>query len=285
MAGDHLGRAGRGRVLALWVLGSSYAVGHLTDGFVPHGVLDDTRYDRKPGEVIEAMVRVKLLHMTEGGYTIHDFHDYNPSAAAWRERYEKKAAAGSRGGHAAAAKRAASAVAGATSVLPSKEPDATTARVANVKPESDTDTERDPKSKIKTQDPALFARFWRAYPRKTGKGEAEKAFGRLKPDEPLLQRMVSALTWQVNQPGWTKDGGKFVPYPATWLNQKRWEDEPFEPPIVAEEPARHVSRGARNSQAWDEAAEALEAVHERRSKATNGLVEMALDRPAGHRGS
>ena len=24
---------------------------------------------------------------------------------------------------------------------------------------------------------------------------------------------------------WTKDGGQFVPHPATWLNQKRWQGD------------------------------------------------------------
>lgn len=24
---------------------------------------------------------------------------------------------------------------------------------------------------------------------------------------------------------WLKDKGQFIPYPSTWLNQKRWEDE------------------------------------------------------------
>lgn len=24
---------------------------------------------------------------------------------------------------------------------------------------------------------------------------------------------------------WRKDNGQFIPYPATWLNQERWEDE------------------------------------------------------------
>jgi hypothetical protein len=24
---------------------------------------------------------------------------------------------------------------------------------------------------------------------------------------------------------WKKDGGKYIPYPATYLNGKRWEDE------------------------------------------------------------
>jgi hypothetical protein len=25
---------------------------------------------------------------------------------------------------------------------------------------------------------------------------------------------------------WQKEGGQFIPYPATFLNQRRWEDEP-----------------------------------------------------------
>ena len=24
---------------------------------------------------------------------------------------------------------------------------------------------------------------------------------------------------------WTRDGGRYVPHPATWLNGRRWEDE------------------------------------------------------------
>lgn len=70
-----------------------------------------------------------------------------------------------------------------------------------------------------------FGRFWSAYPKKTGKGGAEKAFAKLNPDDPLLDAMLATLAWQVRQPGWIKDGGQFVPNPQTWLNQRRWEDE------------------------------------------------------------
>jgi hypothetical protein len=37
--------------------------------------------------------------------------------------------------------------------------------------------------------------------------------------------MLRALSWQRAQDQWTKDGGQYIPNPATWLNQKRWEDE------------------------------------------------------------
>lgn len=26
--------------------------------------------------------------------------------------------------------------------------------------------------------------------------------------------------------GWKKDGGQFIPYPASWVNAEGWEDEP-----------------------------------------------------------
>lgn len=70
-----------------------------------------------------------------------------------------------------------------------------------------------------------FARFWSAYPKKTGKGGAEKAFQKINPDNPLLETMLATLAWQSRQPAWLKDGGQFVPNPQTWLNQRRWEDE------------------------------------------------------------
>ena len=72
----------------------------------------------------------------------------------------------------------------------------------------------------------LFDRFWGAYPRKVSKADAKKAFVKLNPDTELVEAMLRALDWQKRLPEWTKDGGQFIPYPATWLNARRWEDEP-----------------------------------------------------------
>jgi hypothetical protein len=33
------------------------------------------------------------------------------------------------------------------------------------------------------------------------------------------------LEAQKKQEDWRKDGGKFIPYPATYLRQERWDDE------------------------------------------------------------
>ena len=80
-----------------------------------------------------------------------------------------------------------------------------------------------PKGKTDCSD--LFNRFWTAYPKHIAKQSAVKAFEKLKPDEKLLEAMLKAIAMQKESKQWEKDGGAFIPYPATWLNQRRWEDE------------------------------------------------------------
>lgn len=69
---------------------------------------------------------------------------------------------------------------------------------------------------------ASFSAFWDAYPRKVGKGAAQKAFSKAKVP---LTVLLSALEQQKQSDQWNRDGGQYIPYPATWLNQRRWEDE------------------------------------------------------------
>lgn len=70
-----------------------------------------------------------------------------------------------------------------------------------------------------------FSRFWEKYPKKRGKGAAERAWSKIKPDEMLFQVILAALDHQRGSPDWIKAGGRFVPNPATWLNERRWEDD------------------------------------------------------------
>jgi len=71
-----------------------------------------------------------------------------------------------------------------------------------------------------------FEIFWKAYPKKIGKGAAEKSFKKINPSETLLQTMLAAIISASESEQWKKEDGQFIPNPATWLNQKRWEDEP-----------------------------------------------------------
>ncbi|WP_342620837.1 hypothetical protein [Rhodoferax sp. GW822-FHT02A01] len=71
----------------------------------------------------------------------------------------------------------------------------------------------------------LFEKFWKAYPKKVAKDAARKAFEKRKPDQTLLDKMIGAVQVQTTSEQWQKDKGQFIPNPATWLNQGRWEDE------------------------------------------------------------
>lgn len=82
----------------------------------------------------------------------------------------------------------------------------------------------------KSQPPAAaFDRFWEAYPRRQGKEAARKAWAKIRPDDALLAEMLAALERQRASDQWRKDGGQFIPLPATWLNGRRWEDEEAAP--------------------------------------------------------
>lgn len=62
-----------------------------------------------------------------------------------------------------------------------------------------------------------FDLFWSAYPRKAGKPAALRAFRRVSSH---LDDMLKDLKTRFKQ-----TDKQFIPYPATYLNQRRWEDE------------------------------------------------------------
>lgn len=78
-----------------------------------------------------------------------------------------------------------------------------------------------------SQSHTRFAAFWDAYPKKKSKGDAERAFAKLKPSEQLLAWMLKAISQAKTSDDWRKEGGQFIPHPATWLNAKGWEDQPL----------------------------------------------------------
>ena len=68
----------------------------------------------------------------------------------------------------------------------------------------------------------MFGAFWAAYPRRVGKGAARAAFDKAcRKARP--EAIIAAITAQVDA-GCFKDL-MFCPYPATWLNGERWDDE------------------------------------------------------------
>ncbi len=104
------------------------------------------------------------------------------------------------------------------------------------KPSTNPHTSSEGKPSSEDARPSSFDVFWKAYPAKTGKGAARRAFDaaarKIRKDggDPLglmlaaLERAVASARW--NDPTYTK------PNPATWLSQERWEDD-YGPPVAA----------------------------------------------------
>jgi hypothetical protein len=74
-----------------------------------------------------------------------------------------------------------------------------------------------------------FSEFWATYPRHEAKQEALRAWRHLRPDRALQAHIRATLTWQRDLPQWRE--GK-IPHAATYLHQRRWEDEPPRLPLT-----------------------------------------------------
>jgi len=66
-----------------------------------------------------------------------------------------------------------------------------------------------------------FTQFWGEYPKKKDKANAFKAFKKVCKDEKTYETIMTAL---INQKKYWKDY-QYIPYPSSWLNGKRWEDD------------------------------------------------------------
>jgi len=78
----------------------------------------------------------------------------------------------------------------------------------------------------KTHKKEWFNSFWKIYPKKRGKGKAEESFAKKVTSQLIYDAVMAGLEKHLGCADWEKEGGQFIPNPATWLNQRRWEDEP-----------------------------------------------------------
>jgi hypothetical protein len=90
-----------------------------------------------------------------------------------------------------------------------------------------------------------FEVFYNAYPRKMAKGDARRAWVQTTNLRPSIETLLSAIKAQCATDQWMQGGGKFIPYPATWLRQERWDDiqEVSLPDVVNEKPWHETASG------------------------------------------
>lgn len=74
------------------------------------------------------------------------------------------------------------------------------------------------------------------YPKQAKLSRARTVLAKLKPTPELLATIMEALSWQVKQHDWLKEGGHYAPSLFNYFNDKRWLDR--KPATVA-----HVNKG------------------------------------------
>lgn len=70
-----------------------------------------------------------------------------------------------------------------------------------------------------------FDRIRPIYPKQDKMHRARVILAALHPTETLMQEIWDALQWQIQQPDWLKNGGRFAPSFANYLKEKRWLDK------------------------------------------------------------
>lgn len=116
----------------------------------------------------------------------------------------------------------------------SPEPEPTALEVPPASPE-----QQAPKKKRKRKDsedapplrPEDWERWYALFPRKEAKQPGVKAWNKAIEQGvlPSIDKLLEALAWQIPANAWTPDRTKYIPLPATYINARRWQDEP---PIV-----------------------------------------------------
>lgn len=265
--------AARMAATGLWTTAGSWASGHMTDGFVPDYLIE--QWD--PGlELAKRLVAVGLWIEDEvegdAGFRFHQWADRNGTKEqitakrqddAERQRRHRESrrrpngTLGPRGDGPGGGENPEE-VDGLFEVVTPEEWSAPVTRdtdVTNAEVSRESHhpipshpipnpppTDKDSSTAARpTRDPAGFAEFWDACPRKVGKGAARKAFVRAVRGAPLREGESRATTLTLRMrfmaSYWVKAGTEpeFVPHPATWLNQERYLDPP--PALPSRAPA------------------------------------------------
>lgn len=223
----------------IWVLAGAWCGKNPTHGFVPLEVLQE--WDDDAVELADRLVKAGLWHIDdvhgELGYRFHDYADRNPVDADDPSTY------GRRGNHIRWHEQKGVTDPECAFCRPDDRPDVGASRV----PESSrpVPTRPDPTKKpaaLRASDLDTdpdFVAFWKAYPRRTDKGHARKAWLKQIKDHDPTDIIVAAEAFAVRSKG---TDPKFIPHPATWLNGERWTDETPKPTELTDEMVRAMPR-------------------------------------------
>ena len=121
---------------------------------------------------------------------------------------------------------------------PSKPKKADTKEDTVIDIEKDSDNKSIPPS---SDEDDQFNQFWAIYPKKQSKLDARKKFVKAMKIA-TLPELLESLNKQKLSLDWTKDGGRYIPQPSTWLNKGMWlDEESFDAPATTKKAFKDLS--------------------------------------------
>jgi hypothetical protein len=128
----------------------------------------------------------------------------------------------------------------------------------NNRPQCSNEKQREEKKKGSTKNLAhyrrdeRFMRFYDSYPVKKKGQIAYKAWIKLNPNDELIEKILQDIPTRLTQDSQWRDG--FIEHPATYLNEKMWEDE-----IIDREKIKKTNEEAKKAKDKEEADKRLKA--------------------------
>jgi hypothetical protein len=253
----------------LWLLTGSWAADNLSDGFVPAEIV--RRFDpreRYARRLVEVGLWVEETRGDEPGYRFHEWTNYQPTRSEvhkhredgrervrrWRERNGQNSPVPDPTGPNSNGVRNAlphSACNGVTSALVTP---LVTAPPTRPNPTPTQPQESKSKSRSKSLPRSAceddrFEEFWRAYPRRVDRRDAERAWAKAVKIHAAEQIIAAAKRYTAVS---ANQGPKYTKYPATWLNKGCYLDEGETPELwlVNGDTARRDSKSGRIIESW-----------------------------------
>jgi hypothetical protein len=214
-----------GHLHFLWWWALDYAQDGEMTQFDPEDVADAALWDGDAAVLLDALTRAGFLDREGEGLFIHDWGEYAGRLAAQREATREKTRERTRKYRERV--RDAAVTCDATPcdavVTPCDAPTVPNSTPPNITQPNQENVLAHANVGVEVL-PSGFDAFWECFPRKVSKRDAIKAWRQTKAHD-HTDAIMASLALFIRSPDWQKDGGQYIPYPATWLRGRRWEDE------------------------------------------------------------
>ena len=211
-----------------YINGIAYCGDNLTDGIITPKGLRVIRAD-----AVDELVETGLWSLCDDGYIVRNYLAHQQSreqVLAVRAKAKARAEQRRSGDVRANTSRTSSSVRANTSRT-SLSVRTNEQRSSFAEEEEEEETETTPSPAGDGGDPSGFAEWWGLYPRKVGKEAARKRYAAARKTA-SAEAITAGLDRAIAHWAAAGTAPQFIPHPATWLSQGRWEDqlEPVDPP-------------------------------------------------------